>query len=76
LITLHTKDPTRNGNGILYGADRSEITGAWLLLVETDFGHKMRLTSREVNELFSIGMIGNYQEWLADRQALRQEPPE
>ena len=73
MITLRTKDPTRNGNAILYGTEPSRYTGEQLLLVETDFGNKMKLTVGEVNELFTIGLVVNYQDWRNDRRALQQE---
>lgn len=76
MITLQTKDPARNGNAILYGTEPSKFTGEQLMLVETDFGNKMRLTNNELNELFIMGRPRNYQEWLTDRRLLQMKEPD
>lgn len=73
MITLRTKDPARNGNAILYGSEPSGFTGEQLMLVETDFGNRMKLTSRELNELFTVGQVVDYRIWQNERQQLRME---
>lgn len=70
MITLRTKNACVRGNAILYGAVEHPEVGQ-LMLVETDFGNRMRLTSGEVNEMFEIGEVRDYQTWRDDREHLR-----
>jgi hypothetical protein len=74
MLILTTKDGSRFGNAILYGGGPScyavgETVN--LFFVETDFGHKMRMTWNEVNEMFNISRVCSYDEWANDRANLQ-----
>jgi hypothetical protein len=69
---LWTNNPQRVGNAILYGKEPSIYRPEIMLnLVETDFGNRMRLTDNELDELYTIGPIRDYDEWKLDRDNLR-----
>lgn len=75
---LHTKDSTKNGNAILVkeieptGFGMKEyLKGRPLWLVESDFGNRMKLTDREINEMFHRGPAADYSEWKAAKEDLR-----
>ncbi len=71
MLVLHTKDGSRVGNAIIYGGDvryfEAKPGPLHIFLVETDFGNKMRLTWNEINELFTISHVEDYQLWKQER---------
>ena len=70
MLTLASKDGTKTGNAIIYGSEDHPELGV-VFLVETDFGNRMRLTWREIDEWFTPMRTCPYEVWNADRQALR-----
>ena len=66
---LHTKDGSKVGNAILYGAELSRyVKGTVLNLVETDFGNRMKLSNNELHELYTVGPERDYEQWKTDRR--------
>lgn len=69
---LHTKDGSKVGNGIRYGTELSRyVEGTVLNLVETDFGNRMKLTNRELEELYTVGPERDYDQWKKDREEVQ-----
>jgi hypothetical protein len=74
MITLITKQPDVRGNAILYGFD--ELPGGdQVFLVESDFGDKMRFSSKELDECYRLGRKTEYDRWKFDRMRLVEEIP-
>lgn len=72
MITLITKKPEQMGNAILMRCLHDELSGDVLFLIETDFGNRAKLNSKEVDEFFRLGRPQNYDTWSADRDRLRE----
>ena len=79
---LFTKNGHRTGNAIVVKEvePTTEAMKAFLAidnskmyLVETDFGNRMRLTTKELNAQFDLGPKQSYKKWAADRAELRQD---
>lgn len=66
MLALVTKDGRKVGNAILYRIETDARLGK-LYSVETDFGNHMRLTKRELAEMFSLGLRTDYIRWRNDR---------
>lgn len=63
-VSLLTKNGERSGNAIIVSYDELHDHYA----VETDFGNKMNLNRREIDEMFLIGRPMSYERWAADRK--------
>lgn len=79
---LFTKDGRRTGNAIVIKEiePSSEsmkrflaIDNSKLYLVETDFGNRMKLSTKELNSMFDLGPRESYKKWAADRSELRRD---
>lgn len=77
---LYTKNPIQHGNAIIVREvdklDRKMIdwlAGRKLWVVETDFGNRMRLTDREIDEFYTRGDERSYKEWLFDKRMLMEQ---
>jgi hypothetical protein len=65
---LWTKDGSLFGNAIIYATEPSKyVEGQTLNLCETDFGNRMKLTAKEIDDHFIIGPERSYAQWLSDR---------
>lgn len=71
MITLFTRNGRETGNAIIYGSDTSKFLEEPVFLVETDFGNRMRLTAKEIDDSFMIGRPQDYATWAKDRRALQ-----
>lgn len=70
MIILYTKNGTKYSNAILYGGEESMCENiGYIYFVESDFGNKMRLTLKEINERYTLGPVREYREWFKDRDA-------
>lgn len=76
------KDP-QHGNGIMYGGESKSYDIAAMLggdkihelfYVETDFGNHMKLSWNELNEMFYVVGVRDYQQWRTDRNYLLSQP--
>lgn len=82
MLTLLTKDGTKTGNAIIYDGDDGisweRMIGEFsepkpLFYVETDFGNRMKLTWREIEDWFTIGRIQDYKKWKQDQADRREQ---
>ena len=65
---LWTKDGSLFGNAILYATEPSKfVEGQTLNLCETDFGNRMKLTAKEIDDHFVIGPERDFEQWLLDK---------
>lgn len=78
--TLHTRDGTAYGNAIIIRAISDEdlepsikayLQGRPMWLIETDYGNRIRLTDREIDEMFTRGIAMSYAEWSQKRRILQ-----
>jgi len=78
--TLHTRDGTAYGNAIMIRIIPDEdleptlkdyLKGRPMWLIETDYGNRIRLTEREIDEMFTRGIAISYAEWAQKRRILQ-----
>ena len=81
MLTLQTKNSKAHGNAIIVRqiepssqSMKDYLQGRPLWLVETDFGNRMRLTDREIDDMFHRSKDPtDYEQWKHDRAELRQQ---
>ena len=79
MIVLHTKDSSKVGNAILYGGMQGSPLPRFpndemphIFFVETDFGHHMKLTWSEIEELYTVSHFQDYHQWRSERAKLHE----
>jgi hypothetical protein len=70
MYTLHTKDGSKFGNAIVFKVEYDPF-GHALHHIETDFGNMMKLSDREVDEMYTVGELIDYPTWLDERARIR-----
>lgn len=82
-VTLFTRDGDKQGNAIIVRETKPKEPhlqeylknngNQKMWVVETDFGNRMNLCDREVDELYMIGRPDNYDRWWNARMDLIQK---
>jgi len=75
-ITLFTRDGRKIGNAIIYGGGPSEYCDDYLYFIETDFGNRLKLNLKEVEDWFHWGHIHDIDEWRNNRIKLQEQEDE
>jgi len=65
---LHTKDGRKIGNAII--VEQASRESGPVFRIETDFGNKAVLTFDEIESVFFIGRVTDFDRWMRDRRTL------